>query len=165
MEEGKYDAVISSLTITEERKINSFQYLIMQVILIISKSGNNNILKLEDLKGKIVGAQTGTTGASEIQKINGVTLQNYDKIESAIEDLASNKISGVVTDTPIAANIVLLNPEYKDKLKIVGKRFTDEFFGIAVKKGNKKILDMINSGLQKVLDTGKNSTIEDEWLW
>ena len=122
---------------------------------------------LADLKGKTVGAQIGTTGAFEIDKVkdaNKITPKTYDEIGLAFEDLVNGRLAGVVVDTPTAANYALQNPNYKGKLKTVGAAFTQEFYGVAVKKGNEKVLNVINAGLKKVLDAGDNKAIEQKWL-
>jgi ABC-type amino acid transport substrate-binding protein len=49
-------------------------------------------------------------------------------------------------------------------MKIVGKPFTNELYGIAVKKGNKELLDKINTGLKKVIDSGEIEKLKDKWL-
>ena len=67
-------------------------------------------------------------------------------------------------DSPVAANYALQNPNYKGKLKIVGEPFTQEFYGVAVKKGNAKVLDVINAGLKKVIDTDEYKALEQKWL-
>lgn len=162
----EYDAVISSITITEERKKTmdfSIPYINAGQVLII-KNTTDGVTTLSDMKGKSAGAQIGTTGAKEIQKSEGVKLKTYDELGLAIEDLANGKIDGVVADTPIAADFVLQNEKYKDKLKIVGEPFTDEYYGVAIKKGNIKILDKINKGLQKVLDKKMDEELKDKWL-
>ncbi|MBT3274544.1 MAG: transporter substrate-binding domain-containing protein, partial [Spirochaetales bacterium] len=41
--------------------------------------------------------------------------------------------------------------------------FSDEFYGVAVKKGNKEVLDTINAGLKKVLDAGKDDELLKKW--
>jgi polar amino acid transport system substrate-binding protein len=123
--------------------------------------------KLTDLAGKIVAAQIGTTGAFEIDKVkeaSKITAKTYDEIGLAFEDLANGRVAAVVCDTPVAAQYALQNDSYKGKLKIVGQPFTEEYYGVAVKKGNAKILDVINAGLKKVLDAGENKTIEAKWL-
>ena len=163
---GKYDAVISSVTITEERKKEmdfSKPYINAGQVLIVPKSVEG-VTTLSDLKGKTVGAQIGTTGAFEVQKVKGVNLKEYDEIGLAFEDLINGRIQGVVADTPVAANFALQNKEYKGKLKIVGEPFTEEYYGIAVKKGNKKVLDLINKGLDKVLGTENYNKIKKKWL-
>lgn len=163
---GDYDAVISSVTITDERKktmdfstpyINAGQVLIVQ-------NATSGVTEIADLKGKSVGAQIGTTGAFEVDKVAGVELKTYDELGLAIEDLVNGRIGGVVADTPIAADFALQNDSYKGKLKIVGDAFTDEYYGVAVKKGNSEILDKINAGLKKVLDAGKDDELKDKWL-
>ena len=166
LEGGKYDAVMSSVTITDERKQTmdfSVPYINAGQILVV-KSEVSGVATLADLKGKTVAAQIGTTGAFEIDKYADVKKKEYDEIGLAFADLANGRIDAVVVDTPVAAQYALQNDEYKGTLKIVGEPFTDEYYGVAVKKGNKKVLDVINKGLKKVLDAGDNKAIEDKWL-
>jgi len=162
----KYDAIISSVTITEERKkemdfskpyVNAGQLLVVQKNL-------KGVAALADLKGKTAGAQIGTTGAFEIEKVKGVTLKSYDEIGLAFEDLVNGRIAAVVCDTPVAANYALQNQTYKGKLKIAGVAFTQEFYGVVVKKGNTQVLDMINAGIDKVLNTKKYDELQKKWL-
>ena len=163
---GDYDAVISSVTITEDRKKSmdfSDPYINAGQVLIV-KSSLQGVTVLSDLKGKSVGAQIGTTGAMEVQAASGVTLKTYDELGLAIEDLVNGRIDGVVADTPIAADFVLQNDSYKGKLKIVGEPFTDEYYGIAVKKGNTELMAKINKGLKSVLDKGTDEKLKDKWL-
>jgi len=163
---GEYDAVMSSVTITEERKETldfSVPYINAGQILVVPQD-TSGVTTLSDLKGKSVGAQIGTTGSFEIEKVEGVELKTYDEIGLAFEDLVNGRIDAVVADTPVAADFALMNPNYKGKLKIVGEPFTEEYYGVAVKKGNKKILDAINKGLNAVVDTDTYTKIEDKWL-
>jgi len=166
LEGGKYDAVMSSVTITDERKQTmdfSIPYINAGQILVV-KTGVSGVAKLSDLVGKTVGAQIGTTGAFEIDKVKDVKKKEYDEIGLAFADLVNGRINAVVCDTPVAAQYALQSAEYKGVLKIVGEPFTEEFYGVAVKKGNKKVLDTINKGLKKVLDAGENKAIADKWL-
>jgi len=163
---GEYDAVISSVTITEERKETmdfSVPYINAGQILVVPNE-TSGVTTLEDLKGQQVAAQIGTTGAFAIEKIPEVELKTYDEIGLAFEDLANGRLAAVVADTPVAADFALMNPNFQGKLKIVGEPFTEEYYGVAVKKGNKEVLDAINKGLNAVLDTDTYSKIEDKWL-
>jgi polar amino acid transport system substrate-binding protein len=163
---AEYDAVMSSVTITEERqKLYDFSlpYINAGQVLIV-RSETEDVETLADLKGKSVGAQIGTTGSFEIEKVAGVTLRTYDEIGLAFEDLANGRIEGVVADTPVAADFALQNPNYQGKLMIVGDSFTDEWYGVVVRKGNAKVLDAINQGLEKVLNTRSYDRIHDKWL-
>jgi polar amino acid transport system substrate-binding protein len=166
LEAGEYDAVMSSVTITDERKQTmdfSVPYINAGQILVVRKD-TSGVTTLKDLAGKSVAAQIGTTGAFAVEKEPSVNLRTYDEIGLAFEDLVNERVDAVVCDTPVAADFALMNPNFKDKLKIVGKPFTEEYYGVAVKKGNTKVLDMINAGLKKVLDTNTYKQIEDKWL-
>ena len=95
---GEYDAVCSSVTITEERKGTmdfSVPYVNAGQVLVVA-AGNDTDKVLTDMKGKEAGAQIGTTGAIEIQNTEGVVLKTYDEIGLAIADLANGRIAGVV---------------------------------------------------------------------
>lgn len=162
---GKYDAIISSVTITDERKKTmdfSIPYINAGQVLIVPKT--STAVVLADLKGKNVGAQLGTTGAFEVQKVQGVTMKTYDEIGLAFEDMAAGRIVGVVCDTPVAADYALQRAEYKDKFKIVGEPFTEEVYGIVVQKGNQKLLDRINKGITAVKAKGIDKELTKKWL-
>ncbi len=165
VEAGQYDAIISSVTITDKRKkamdfsipyVNAGQVLVVPV--------GSAATTIADLKGKKVGAQIGTTGAMEIKKVKGVKLKSYDEIGLTFEDMAAGRIDGVVCDTPIAANYALQKKSYKGKFKITGKPFTKEHYGIVVKKGNKELLDLINKGIKAVQAKGIDKQLEEKWL-
>ena len=163
---GEYEAVISSVTITEDRQKTmdfSDPYINAGQVLIVQQSASG-VDTLSDLVGQRVGAQIGTTGAFEVDKVAGVELTTYDELGLAIEDLANGRIAGVVADTPIAADYVLQNERYSRVLKIVGEPFTDEYYGIAVRKGNSELLTLINDGLASVRAAGLLEELEDTWL-
>lgn len=163
---GKYDAVVSSVTITDERKKTmdfSVPYVNAGQILVVKKE-LEGMDKLSQFEGKKVGAQIGTTGALEIKKISKITAKEYDELGLAMEDLAKGRIDAIVCDSPIAADFALQNPKYKTILKIVGQPFTTEEYGAAVTKGNKEVLNLINSGLNKVKQKGIDKELEKKWL-
>ncbi len=163
---GNYDAVCSSVTITEERKATmdfTSPYINAGQVLIVAKASEGKTT-LKDMEGMSLGAQIGTTGAIAISDNGNIELKTYDELGLAIEDLANGNIDGVVADSPIAADYVLGNDNYKGKMKIVGEPFTDEFYGIAVKKGNKEVLDKLNAGLEKVIASGERDEIINKWL-
>jgi polar amino acid transport system substrate-binding protein len=166
LEAGKYDAIVSSVTITDERKKQydfSDPYITVGQILVVPKT-TKDVKVLADLKGKKVGAQIGTTGSFEIKKVEGVELKTYDEIGLAFEDMAAGRLSGVVCDEPTAANFALQRAEYRDKFKIVGEPFTEEFYGVVVKKGNKKLLDLINKGIRAVQAKKIDVQLRKKWL-
>ncbi len=166
LQSGSYEAIISAVTITEERKkVMDFSkpYINAGQVLVVQK-GNNSIGNLNDLIGLNVGAQIGTTGALAVAEVEGIELKNYDELGLAVSDLANGRLSAVVADTPVAADYVLNNKEYKDSLKIVGEPFTEEYYGIAVKKGNQKVLKRLNEGLDSIEASGELAQLKQKWL-
>jgi len=163
---GKYDAIISSVTITEERQKSmdfSLPYINAGQVLVVPKT-TTGVSELAQMKGRKVGAQIGTTGAFAVKDADGVSLASYDEIGLAFEDMVAGRIDGVVCDTPVAANYALQRDEYKDKFVIVGEPFTEEYYGIVVQKGNKKYLDLINKGIKAVQEKELNKELEKKWL-
>ena len=162
----KYDAVISSVTITPERKDTydfSEPYINAGQVLVVPKT-LEGIGTLSDMVGKTVGAQIGTTGAMEIKKIEGIEPKNYDEIGLAFEDMASGRIQGVVCDTPVAADYAMQRDEYREKFMVVGDPFTEESYGIVVKKGNTALVELLNKGIAAVKTKGIDKQLEKKWL-
>ena len=166
LEAGKYDAVCSSVTITDERKKTmdfSIPYFKVRQALVVPKTSTAKTL--EDMKGKTVGAQIGTTGYFAIKKVEGVNAKSYDEIGLAMEDLFNGRIDGVVCDDPVAAQYALQREEYKAKLKIAAVLDTgDEYYGVAVKKGNTEVLDLLNKGIKAVEEKGIAKELRAKWI-
>ncbi len=166
LDAGQYDAVCSSVTITEERKkamdFTQPYYKVRQA-LVVPKTVD--VKGLEEMKGKTLGAQIGTTGYFTIKKAKGLTAKSYDEIGLAMEDLFNGRLDGVVCDDPVAAQYALQKAEYAAKLKIASILETgDEYYGIAVKKGNKELVDLLNKGIKAVQEKGIDKTIRAKWL-
>jgi len=165
LESGKYDAIISSVTITDERRKKyafTDPYFTAGQILVTTKAAAAR--SPSDLKGSKIGAQADTTGAMIVTRTPGVELKAYDDIQTAFADLASGRIQGVICDTPAAANYVFQNPQYKDKFKIASAPLTQEPYGIVVKKGNQALLDQLNKGIKAVKAKGIDKQLEKKWL-
>ncbi len=163
MAQGQYDAAISAMTITEERKeVMLFSNPYFEAgQLVTVEFDNTDIKSKEDLGGKTVGAQIGTTGSFEVEKIAGATLKTYDDIGLAMQDLMNGQIDAVIADNPLAMGYANKNP---DKLKTVGAVFTSEYYGIAVSKTKPEILERINEGLAKVKAEGLIDELILKWL-
>lgn len=163
---GKYDAIMSSVTITDERKKAmdfSDPYFDAGQVLIVPNA-SKTITALTQMDGKTVGAQIGTTGALEIKKNQKIKLKTYDEIGLAFEDLSAGRLDGVVADYATAINYALKKEGYANKFRVAGERFTSEFYGVAVIKGNKPVLDLINAGLAKIKQKATYQEILNKWL-
>lgn len=164
---GKYDAICSSVSITKDRqKVMDFSepyFKVRQALVVKKDSAAKN---LKDLVGKEVGSQISTTGTFAVKAVPGVISKTYDEVGLAIEDLFNGRINAVVCDDPVAANYALQNDKYKNALKIAAviTGGNAEYYGIAVKKGNKKVLDLINKGIEAVKAKGLDKKFQEKWI-
>jgi len=164
---NKYDAICSSVSITDERK-NAMEFSIpyFKVRQALVVPADSKAKTLADMKGKTLGAQISTTGHFAVKKADGVKDKSYDEVGLAIEDLFNGRIDGVVCDDPVAAQYALQNDKYKGKLKIAAVLETgeDEFYGIALKKGDKANLELINKGIEAVKAKGIDKELMKKWI-
>src|SRR5262249_8753985 len=127
VQQGKFDAAISAATITEEREkavdFSNPYYLSEQAVLV--KDGSP-IASLEDLEGKTVGVQQGTTG-QELAKeeLGGAEVRPFPEGPDAVNALKSGTVEGVVIDAPVAQNAV----EKSGGVEIAEKVPTEEEYG------------------------------------
>lgn len=159
----QYDAAISAITITDERRKNmafSDQYFAAGQIVTVQK-GNTDIAGKDSLAGKKIGAQLGTTGAMEAEKISKDTAKIYDTIDLAFQDLMNGQIDAVIADNPLALGFIGKNP---DKLKTAGDVFTSEFYGVAVCNKKADLLKQINTGLAEVKKDGTLDKLVAQWV-
>jgi len=161
---GEFDAVCSAATITDERKQTvdfSDPYFNAGQSVAVLES-NTEIKGVEDLKGKRIGVQLGTTGDIEASKIEGAEVKRYEEITLAFQALANGDVDAVVNDAPTSADIIKANPEIK--AKIVGEPFTNEFYGIAVNKNKPEILNALNKALAEIKADGTYDQIYKKWF-
>jgi polar amino acid transport system substrate-binding protein len=160
--QGKFEAVISAATITPEREkevaFSDPYYLSEQAILV--KEGSE-VGGLEDLEGKTVGAQQGTTGLElGKEKANAGELRPYPEGPDAINALKAGTVEAVIIDQPVAQNAV----EEEGGVEISESVPTEETYGIAVAKDNTELLKEINEGLAEVISDGTYKTIYEKWF-
>jgi ABC-type amino acid transport substrate-binding protein len=160
--QGTFEAVISAATITEEREkevaFSHPYYLSEQAILV--KEGSD-VGGLEDLEGKTVGAQQGTTGLElGKEKANAGELRPYPEGPDAINALKAGTVEAVIIDQPVAQNAV----EEEGGVEISESVPTEETYGIAVAKDNRELLEEINKALNEVVEDGTYTTIYETWF-
>jgi polar amino acid transport system substrate-binding protein len=160
--QGKFEAVISAATITEEREkavdFSNPYYLSEQAVLV--KEGSD-IESLEDLDGKTVAAQQGTTGLELAkEKLGDSEIRPYPEGPDAVNALKAGTVEGVIIDAPVAQNAV----EKSGGVEIAEKVPTEETYGIAVAQGETELLDEINKALKEVEQDGTYNTIYETWF-
>jgi polar amino acid transport system substrate-binding protein len=160
--QGDRDLLISSITITDERKQTmDFSQPYFDAYQLIAVKGTSKVTKFDDLKKLKVGVQTGTTGDEVVTKLQGKTSTNVKRFEStplALKELEAGGVDAVVADNGVVVNYVTNNAGAKFKT-VSDSAFAPEQYGIAVKKGNTELLEKINSGLAAIKADGSYDTI------
>lgn len=161
---GEFDAVISAATITEERAemVNFSDPYFEAGQMITVRADTTDISTAEDLAGKKVGVQLGTTGDIWLSEETGAEVVRYDENTLAFQALANGDVAAAVADGPTAIDIVQANPEMK--LKVLEGVYTEEQYGIAVNKERQDLLAEINKGLAAVKASGKYDEIYEKYL-
>ena len=158
---GKADLGVAGLTITEDRLKNinfSTPYATAaQVIIVLDDS---EISSPDDLIGKTIGVQLGTTGDIYAEDIEDATLERYNKGFEAVQALLQGKIDAVIIDNEPAKVYVSQN----EGLKIVDEAFTYEEYAIAIAKNNTELLDEVNSAIAKLKESGKLDEIVNKYI-
>lgn len=160
--QGDRDLLISSITITDERKQTmDFSAPYFDAYQLIAVKATSKVTKFDDLKKLKVGVQTGTTGDETVTKLQGKNSTSVKRFEStplALKELEAGGVDAVVADNGVVVNYVTNNPAAKFKT-VADKAFAPEQYGIAVKKGNAELLDKINKGLAAVKADGSYDQI------
>ena len=162
---GKYDAVCSSVSIKEERKTTmdfSRPYINGGRVLVVRKWGWRP-RAVKDLKGKVVGVVKNTAGENILKK-NGIKSVVYYDFNQPFIDLNSEVTDAVLIDLPVAARICVHDKDFKGKFAISSAVLDEDYFGVAVKKGNTEVLDRINSGLTRVIEKGIYKELCMKWF-
>lgn len=160
---GNIDIGASGLTIREDR-LESVDFSIPYYqagLGIVVRANEDKIKSFEDLKGKKIAVQIGTTGADYAKTIKGANVTDFDQVTDALMEVKNGGADALVNDNPV--NQYYVSKSKKD-YKIVGDILESEYYGIAVKKGNTELLEKINNGLKKLKESGEYAKLYKKWF-
>ncbi|HAJ35534.1 MAG TPA: basic amino acid ABC transporter substrate-binding protein [Chloroflexi bacterium] len=175
LQRGKFDAAISAITVTEDRKALvdftapyfesgkapvSF-YNPGQGIAI--RTDNATITGPESLvAGVRVGVKRGTTGAAFAAEQTTAEIVEYADSLEAIESLTAGELDAVIVDIPVIVDYIKRNPTAG--IRVTGGPVTDEVYAIAVSKAKPAVLAALNAALAKVQESGAYDQIYNRWF-
>ena len=159
---SKADMGMAGMTVTEDRKESvdfSITYAVARQVVIVKEGGD--IASVDDLSGKKIGVQQGTTGDIYATDDYGdENVERYSKGMEAVQALAQGKIDAVIIDNEPAKVFVSEN----EGLIILDEAYADEEYAIAVRKGNTDLLNAINSALEELKKDGIIDEIVDKYI-
>jgi len=159
---GEADMIISGVTILPERAEKmafSNPYFNAGQVIVIQKHRIEEISGVADLYGKKIGVQEDTTSDFEAQKFTTEVVRYLD-YAAAKTDLLNDVLDAVIIDYPVGIDLVT----GEEVLMILGEPFTQEFYGVAVRKESKILLDKINETLVQLKKSGELDQIINQWI-
>ena len=158
---GKADIGVAGLTITEDRleSVNFSTPYTTAAQVIIVKEGSD-IASPDDLVGRTVGVQLGTTGDIYAGDIEDATVERYNKGYEAVQALLQDKVDAVMIDSQ-PANVFV---EKNEGIYVIDEAFTYEEYAIAVAKDNTELLEEINAAIAKLEESGELQAIIDKYI-
>lgn len=160
---GTVDTAVSAMTITPARsQVVSFSRPYFKAGLAIAvRTGTTGINSLDDLKGKRIAVQIGTTGAQTAKKIPDATIRTFDAAVLALQELSNGNVDAVINDAPVT--LYAINTGNLKRVQVVGQLVTEEFYGIPTAL-NSPNLKLINQGLTTTLENGTYEQIYRKWF-
>ena len=127
---------------------------------VFQKEENTSITSIQDLTGKKIGTQLGTTGNIYAEDIEEASVQTFIKGRDAISALKQEKVDAVIIDSEPAKIFISENTG----LKILSEPFVEEEYSIAYSKDNEALGDKINSALETLKNNGTLDEIKTHWI-
>lgn len=159
---GKSDMVMAGVTVTDERqKVMDFSDTYAEGIQSVIVPEDSDIASVDDLAGKTIGTQRGTTGYIYCTDDFGEdSVVAYDNGLTAVQALNNGQVDAVVIDNAPAKEFVAANTG----LKILDTAYAQEDYAIGVAKGNTALLDAINGALEELQADGTLQSIVDKYI-
>ncbi len=163
LQAGSVDFIASGMTATDERRksvdFSDPYYSSKQTIIV--RADDTRVSSVSDLKKKSIGVQAATTGEIyATEEIEGSDVKSFKTVIDAALALKNGAIDSIIVDELPAKEIVKRNPE----LKIVDDDFFTDEYAIAVKKGNKELLDSINKTIRTIKANGVYQKMNEAYM-
>ena len=169
LQNGSIDAAIAGMSVTPERveQVDFTETYYDAGLNIAVAIDDDSIASEEDLAGKVVTAQQGTTGADKAMELKdaGVVadVKLLANINVCMMALANGEVDAVIMDIPVNNKYVAAHP---DEVKIAAEFVVEEpeQFAIAVAKGNTELLEKLDAGLANVKEDGTYDALIDKYF-
>lgn len=162
VQSGKADIGAAGMTVTEDRAtqvdFSDSYYTGVQVIIVTDDS---DITGPDDLKGKKIGVQQGTTGdIYSTDDFGDDNVERFNKGMEAVQALQQGKIDAVIIDNQPAKTFV----EENESLKILETSYVEEDYALAIKKGNDDLVKKVNDAIKELKEDGTFDEIVAKYI-
>ncbi|MCU1716638.1 cystine ABC transporter substrate-binding protein [Pseudomonas sp. 5P_3.1_Bac2] len=165
LESGRLDVVINQVTISEERKKKfdfSTPYTISGIQVLTRKGQEDQFHKPSDLAGKKVGVVLGSNYQQWLKdNVPEADIRNYDDDASRNQDVRLGRVDAILGDRIAAFELI---SKTGDTLALAGEPFAPQQAGIALRKGNPKLLAALDKAIAKLKADGTLKAISEKWF-
>ncbi|MBP2649220.1 MAG: glnH 4 [Firmicutes bacterium] len=164
LESKQIDVAASGMTITPERseKVTFSQPYYKSGLSVITKKTDTTINSFNDLAGKRLAVQIGTTSAETAKKIPTATVREFNSPSEAFLELSAGGADAVINDLPV--NEYYLSQGGNKDFKLVGEVINAEDYGLAINKNNPELAEKINTALTELKKNGEYDKIYEKWF-
>ncbi|WP_378033618.1 ABC transporter substrate-binding protein [Actinoplanes sp. GCM10030250] len=169
---GTYDAVLSSMTDTVDRrdKADFIDYLNAGTSIVVQQGNPRNVSELSDLCGQKVATEHGTLQEEILQRLQKKECAAWPiKIDSrrtnadALVQLRTGRVAAVLIDSPPAAHLIA-DPRTSAFYQLANdQQYEPGQFGIAVAKDNKALRDCLQAALKRLIESGTYAELLSRW--
>lgn len=167
LDNGDRDIVMSGITITDKRKqavdFSKPYFLAHQLILTNADVKVNSLKELDGKLVAVVAASAGDIAASNAFGKNSTNIRRFDNTPLALEELANGGVDAMIGDVGVLQWYMTQNPN-KNFNQCRDPEFQEQYFGIGIRKGNTKVLNDVNEGLDKVIQSGAYNKVYQKWF-
>lgn len=162
---SKIDLAIAGMTVTEERQaMVDFSDSYYEAVQYVIVSADSEVATAEDLVGKNIGVQLGTTGDFIAEEIEGATVSQYNKAVDAVNDLINGRVDVVIIDKNPAQ---VFAERFGEDVKIIDGAdfaFEAEEYAIAMPKGDAALVAAVNAALAEMQEDGTFDALVAEYI-
>jgi len=163
LKEKKYEAVISTMNVTDERKkeVEFSAYTALDQVFVV-RPDSKPVTKLEELAGKVVAVQVGTTSEDMAKGVKGVKeIKSFDQFDTTFVELRNKKADVIVIDEPVGLYFARKDPK---TFVVSGQAAQAMPVGIAIRKEDKELREAIDKAVEAMKKDGKFKEISMNWF-
>jgi len=163
LQAGTVDAAVGAMTITSERaKVVSFSRPYFKAgIAIAVPEGTQGVNTLNDLRGKSIAVQIGTTAAEAVKSIPDAKVRTFNAAVLTLQELSNGNVDAAVSDAPVM--LYAIKTGRLKGITVNDQLVTEEFYGIPTPR-NSPNLQLINRGLTTLLENGTYAQLYQKWF-
>ena len=172
LQNGTIDAIWNGYSATDERREKvafTIPYMQNTQILVVKKT--SGIHSVEDMTGKVLGAQNGSSGMLDFEehpevlknRVKGGDADQYQSVNEAIIDLKNDRIDALLIDR-VYADYYLTTEGITDEYDTIPSGFESESFAVGVRPADKKLLEALNQAFKELYQEGIFQQISEKWF-